>query len=209
MHSRSRTLRSPAAYLMDFPISRPIAKRYRPSMGMGRDPSWLPALPFPSPSSRSFRKPSFRDTRWTLMCSPSSGDASKSGPFGSLYGLSRSTTTTTHLTVSSHKPGDMQTRGETTGRVLQASPTYPVSSRSSRSAACSGVSPASIKPAGNSSVAFPTGGRNCSTRSVSRVPFSSSSSELEEAASAYGRFSSGTITTASAAVLSVFVVLVA
>mmetsp|Transcript_5444 Transcript_5444/g.11948 ORF Transcript_5444/g.11948 Transcript_5444/m.11948 type:complete len:215 (-) Transcript_5444:208-852(-) len=111
----------------------------------------------------------------------------------------------------------MQTCLDTTGGSLHASPTYPVSSRSSRRAACSGVSSSSINPAGNSSVDLPIGGRNCSTRSVSRVKSSISSTIVSLLSSfaifvpshAYGRFRMGMITTASVEDLDFLVVRVA
>mmetsp|Transcript_28462 Transcript_28462/g.42261 ORF Transcript_28462/g.42261 Transcript_28462/m.42261 type:complete len:240 (+) Transcript_28462:513-1232(+) len=166
------------------PSSRPNAKRYNPSIGM------------PSPSSSTALRPSLKSTRFTTTYSPSS----KSG-FGVpwLYGLSKSTSTTTICTVSSVRPGLMHTCLETFGTTRHFSPTYPVSSLNSRSAQSSGLSPSSISPAGNSTVVRPTGGRNCSTSTVSILSPSLCSLLRKR----------GIITTASALLADRLVVLVA
>lgn len=53
------------------------------------------------------------------------------------------------------------------GVVSDATPTYPVSSLSSLTAACSAVSPSSTKPAGTSMQIWSMGGRYCFCRMIS------------------------------------------
>lgn len=53
------------------------------------------------------------------------------------------------------------------GDVSTGSATYPVSSLSSRTAACSAVSPSSMRPAGSSITILSSGGRYCFWRTIS------------------------------------------
>mmetsp|Transcript_85271 Transcript_85271/g.151039 ORF Transcript_85271/g.151039 Transcript_85271/m.151039 type:complete len:250 (+) Transcript_85271:101-850(+) len=107
----------------------------------------------------------------TMSCRESSGTAStlmwglsSSSCLGFWFsGASRSMSTCTSMKLSFDKPG-LKQRGPLT-RIEDSCTTYPVSSFSSRAAACAGVSPGSISPATSSSVSQETGGRNCFTSS--------------------------------------------
>ena len=116
-----------------------------------------------------------------------SGTTLSSPPPSSSSYSSKFTSTVTKTTVSLLSPGE---RAMEHGVALALYPVYPVSSFNSLSAACSAVSPLSIKPAGSSIVSRSIGGRNCLTNSVcvSRLDDFSFANTHTASATAFGSF---------------------